>query len=401
MNYGQFSCTELIFGEMASIKSILAQAKQQSRRGQSHAQTQALISRLAGQIDRVGLSKKARASVRRDRKTRGRKQNGPGQGPRNMSCRPVLSIYDPYNPIPPPVLFSIGKAIAQKSVSVLDISSNGDNWTGAIFGIVADSNFIGRTFTGTPTLLSTNAYTSFFGENSTGGGPTQGKAARIGVEILNTTKRLDLSGLVHVAIPDQRLGTSISGFTNTTYDSFCQTQVAAPYAKTFTGASLSDHPAYFFAHPLAQSDYDNWTEWQGNDLSLAGWDQAYTIAGTLSRPMSPILIMIPPSSTVNTYRLRVTAEWYHRYAASDSRISLMRNVQTSSAAAINHDRDAVEAHNSSHSSKGSFRQLGPVKGFEKSFSTYGPQWINKAVEGSMAAAFAPALAAEKAVKYMP
>jgi hypothetical protein len=181
--------------------------------------------------------------------------------------------------------------------------------------------------------------------NASSGGPTAGKAARIGVEFTNTTPAIGMGGNVTVWMPDQRLGADFDTMT-TAEDlaAWVNSVRSMKDAHIFGGGELKDGAA-IFAHPIDQRGYNSFNRWNGSTPSITTWLNAYTSAGNFTCSMCPLIVILeghPAEAVTNGYLFRVTAQWYFRYSAGDDRANLMMPIPTASQAVLNHHRVSAE-----------------------------------------------------------
>lgn len=262
--------------------------------------------------------------------------------PRALTMRGGFNIYDPRCPYPPPTALSVGRGTWVKSDGVYshtpDLTSGTNRVTGIILGIINTGNIVGIQC---DSAAVNPMYTNFFGTLAGSGGATAGKVARLGVEVLNTTKRLDQEGKVYSWVADNRFGEDLSISNAGTTSAWLEDMIPLPMTKSHQASALGDKPLRLFSHPTDQNAYDAFEAWNGR--SRGTWANFYSVTGsTAPRPMASLVIAFAPTTVAQTYEIRVSAQWYHRYSSDDSRIVSQQQIPTAPLPMINDHRDQLE-----------------------------------------------------------
>jgi hypothetical protein len=170
------------------------------------------------------------------------------------------------------------------------------------------------------------------------GGATSGRAMRLGVEIQNTSKRVDMGGRVYTLVSNerQRIPTDASAMTQLQWQNLVDDIVTNPKTKGLNGAFL-ETPFYLYSTPHTQKSYLGYNGWSGSSETVDEWFKHATNSnGSMyDMPMSAIWVVIKASPAVNTYNFRVHCDYNLRFSAGNVLSTKMIHTPTVSAEALN------------------------------------------------------------------
>jgi hypothetical protein len=247
---------------------------------------------------------------------------GKGQPPR---FRALGQIYNPFSHTGPvPVAEYEGKAVCLRSSYQTQISANASADTLLLFQNLGHGvKLMGRVvIDATPN--PGDGFNSFAGnflqESATQGGPTSGRAMRLGVEVQNTTKRVDMGGRVFTLVSSERqfLPADASSMTQAQWQALADGIVTNPKTIGYNGAVL-ESPVRLYSTPHTQKSYLGYGSWTGNSEGVDDYYKHATNANgsMLDMPMSVIWVALKANAQQNSYNFRVLADYHVRYGATN------------------------------------------------------------------------------------
>jgi hypothetical protein len=156
-------------------------------------------------------------------------------------------------------------------------------------------------------------------------------------------------------MPDQRMNTDPRLFTNNTeFRDWVSRIRIMPGAHTTEGSQFGKTKSWF-CHPVDGTGYKQFKEWESTNVTET-WSRTYTLTnGYYLAPMCPIIIVLDPLTgtfgdepLLNSYILKVTAQWYMRFGAGDDRAYYMHSIPTAPLSIINKHRDHAEENHAGH-----------------------------------------------------
>lgn len=255
-----------------------------------------------------------------------------------------LNLYDPRNPTPVPSVAYQGKAVpitvkamstfqTSSELTVLCISNIGST---ATLGVQWQLSAVGGVVAAT--TLDAAQLTS----NATAGGPTSGRAMKIGWSLANTTPMLSVSGRVHVLTTDRRLDMPFipSNIGEAGLVTLANTLREHPDTRQYTGTDFV-HAKHGYAPPRDDIEYNNFEPWYGlqtiDDFmrGVAVWTgEPFTQHRMF--PMACTWIVIDHTPTAaNSYQLAVRGSFYTRWPLDQVMSNMARDVSTAKVEALN------------------------------------------------------------------
>ncbi len=175
---------------------------------------------------------------------------------------------------------------------------------------------------------------NFLTGSATAGGPTSGRAMKAGVLLQNVTKALDVGGRVFVLVTDRRLEfpAAPSVATGANIQAIIDDVKAHPDTRCFGGSAFVKEGKEFFVSPRDDTDYHNYTGWEGTDTldNFFSHCAVWPGATTSMYPMTSIWIVLDPVATTNDYQLSLRAHYYVRFPLDQVASTLSRPVPRTS-----------------------------------------------------------------------
>lgn len=149
------------------------------------------------------------------------------------------------------------------------------------------------------------------------GGPTAGRAMKIGATVVNSTAKLTAAGRVFVLNSDQRLlvGDSPSNMTRPEFNAMCDSIVNHPHAKEYSGAEFSKAHSWH-AHVVDPVHYDQFAPWQGAtnfDLYASHFMNFPSPTEHNPRSMSILCMVFESPPAAQSYTISGKGAWYTRW----------------------------------------------------------------------------------------
>jgi hypothetical protein len=261
---------------------------------------------------------------------------GKAQPPRFKS---LGQIYNPFLHIGPvPVADYEGKAVCMRSMLNTQYTADPDNDTLLLFlntghGVKMAGKVVLST---TPTVY--NFAGNFLRESAAEGGASSGRAMRLGVELQNTSKRVDMGGRVFTLVSNERqqLPAAADNMTKAQWQALVDDIVTNPKTEGINGALL-ETPLRLYSTPHTQKSYLQYEAWTGNNEGVNSFfKHATCLDGEMfDMPMSAIWVVIKASTAVNSYNFRVHADFNLRFSAGNVLSTKMGHTPTVPAAALN------------------------------------------------------------------
>jgi len=276
-----------------------------------------------------------------------KKQKGKGKTKPNSSSR-RRDLFSPWNDLLVPVISSEGKAFPTRGIvrddatisasTFMYIATNG-GVSGTVLGAVVNS--------AAPSLVPFTIPTLALSDSS--GGPTSGRAMKLGLTLVNTTKVLDQGGRLYILHSNQRfsLPAAPSAMTQAQWTTFFGTVKDHPDTTPYQGADFSN-PKAMVSHPISDPDYHDYNQWVGTetfDQFAAHW-ATWSGASVRNRPMSTIVILFEIPSASQSYTVSVSANFYTRWPITSIPGQHSTYVPTAPAAVLNSHKVATESRSS-------------------------------------------------------
>jgi hypothetical protein len=236
-----------------------------------------------------------------------------------VSMRKYTRIIDVFNPllrtlVPAPV--NEGEAFPVFGMARLEL--NMTNRHLLIFSNVGSSAGVGAYINPTAAAYAGGVMNiATLTSSATAGGPTSGRAMKLGVTLVNVTPSLTRGGRVYVLNANQRilLGASPSTMTEAQWDAVADTVRAHPKVQTFSGSDFSSEKT-FVCFPTNDTDYRNYQDWEGTDTASTFLAHLSTFSGASvgdPRPMSTIFVVIDEPAAPQNWSVYVRAAYYTRW----------------------------------------------------------------------------------------
>lgn len=183
-----------------------------------------------------------------------------------------------------------------------------------------------------------NPYTySLLAAADTAGGPTSGRAMKLGLTVSNATAALSAGGRVYVLNCDQRvfIDASPSNLSQAELNAFIDRIIAFPTCRAFSGRDFTS-PRHFHSHVVDAVDYEEFGEWNGTytpDQLGQHW-AIWPTADPYSRPMSTLFIVFEVPAADQDYTLVGRASWYTRWPLNTVGAIAQRPVPTAAPAVL-------------------------------------------------------------------
>jgi hypothetical protein len=165
--------------------------------------------------------------------------------------------------------------------------------------------------------------------SDTAGGPTSGRAMKLGFSVVNNTPDLTAGGRVYYLNSDQRtlLGSSLSTLSDANFDVICNKLMAHPDCISMSGKSLQK-TTHFFSHVVDSVDYERFGEWVGTETADEFGAHVCVWSGGVpsTRPMSTLYLLFDEPAGDQSYTLSVRAAFYNRWPLDSLGGQLMRPV---------------------------------------------------------------------------
>lgn len=310
------------------------------------------------------LTKKSSGTTRRKKvvktalKPRRPKQTPPKpkSNPRTRAPRGRASAMtlDPRNPVPIPSPTVDGTAFVVKGSFPVQMSISASTAERAIvfLNTSGDSGSAALHLQWNSTTVTTRAVRTFptLALADDAGGPTSGRAMKLGADLVNTTQLSALGGRVWVVPLDQRLrfSAALSTYTSADLNGLADALQAHPASHDTAGehyaVSRSCH-----LHPVDDISYRTFNPWVGTSTvdefgaSIGIWPAANPRA----RPMSTIAIVFDAPSQSQVYTLNLHGMFYTRWAVDTVLGQSQAPIPTAPATTINAPVLASATRNSS------------------------------------------------------
>lgn len=233
-----------------------------------------------------------------------------------------MDVYNPLNPYAVPALLPSGQALATRDTSRTTISLAATTTRIAVF--VTNCGY-SSTVAATVTLFNTGTPTVVVGTHDVpklilaagSGGPTSGRAMKYGVSLVNTSKWMDMNGIVRVLTTDQRIAfpTDFASMTNAQWNASLDAIAAHPHCRVHNGPDFV-HPKMFIGHPVDSTAYNAFDHWEGPMGAADFFDLISVHPVDLRdrrRPMSTTVLIFEPASVANLYSISIHGSWYTRW----------------------------------------------------------------------------------------
>jgi hypothetical protein len=182
---------------------------------------------------------------------------------------------------------------------------------------VGRSNTVGIRVSNSPTPGLAVLSGTFLGASSIAGGPTEGKAVKIGLSLINGTQPLNAEGFVYVLVTDRRLALpqAPSTMTQAEWATFSNEIINHPDAVTHTASSMLGGGKKFIGTPRDLNDYSDWKTWSGTLGVDTFMDHVATWDGENAQlqPMETLVLVLPTTSQAQDYRLTIRSSYYTRW----------------------------------------------------------------------------------------
>jgi hypothetical protein len=180
-----------------------------------------------------------------------------------------------------------------------------------------DSNSVGIRVSNSPTPGIAVLSGTFLGATGTAGGPTEGKAVKIGCSLINGTEPLNTEGFVYVLVTDRRLALpqAPSTMTQAEWATFSNEIINHPDAVTHTASSMLGGGKKFVGTPRDLNDYSDWRFWSGalGTDAFMGHVANWPGGNNLLQPMETLVLVLPVTANAQDYRLTVRSSYYTRW----------------------------------------------------------------------------------------
>lgn len=180
--------------------------------------------------------------------------------------------------------------------------------------------------------------------SATAGGPTSGRAMKIGYKLVNVSKQVDLAGRVYTLTANKRmeLPNAWSALTQAEVNALADEIVAHPDTKERDINVLRSGLTVFGA-PHDTTDYIDYTPWTGTENSSSFGRHFCTdpVATNELMPMTPMWIVVESTVTPNDYELTVRGSFYTRWPIDTVMSTLHRKVPTTTVSDDNLARQAA------------------------------------------------------------
>lgn len=270
---------------------------------------------------------------------------GRGRGSR-ASAQPIRDLFDPRNNLLVPTVVSEGAAFP---ISGSTISNHTINTAYRTLLVCTNTGVAGTVMAkiAADTTIYPAQYTiPLLSPHSAAGGPTSGRAMKGGLTLCNRTQKLNQGGQVSVLNAVQRvsLPAAPSSMTQAQWNDFFDSIVAHPKTKIYNGSDFNKSKT-FVSHPLDETDYLGYSDWQGSLTMNDFWDHVAVWPGSVhqKRPMSTIFVVFEAAPVNNTYEAKTRSSFYTRWPLDSVPGQAHRAVPTAPANVINNHRDHAEA----------------------------------------------------------
>lgn len=287
--------------------------------------------------------------------------------------KPKFDLFDPMHSIPVPTMMSEGKAFPMtgKATGTFQVS---DKPVVLIVGNTGLSGTVGylRITETDYTMPSSSSSEKLFNvpvldHNHEMGGPSAGRAMKLGVSVCNTSNAYKRGGAVYYLNSSQRLpGYNLPPGTGSySMEQVVDSVIAHPSTKRTSGAELGA-PKQLISHPVDNTAYHTYSPWQGNldrsafllhhanptnvfgpssgeqqGSSSDGLAENHTTA-ELQRPMTTIVYIFMPTGDVQDYSVTIRAAFYTRWPLHSAPGQAMKNTPTAPPHVINRHVDIAE-----------------------------------------------------------
>lgn len=226
------------------------------------------------------------------------------------------------------------------------IEVNTNNTAGNVLMLITNPGNAGSVMS--LTYWNTTAGTTLFtiptlSQPGTSSGPMSGRAMKVGVDIVNNGKMLDMGGPVYVLKTSTKFGIPTSAFsllTTTQLDALAAEIVAFPKKLMYNACDLTK-PKRYVAAVRNQDRYESFRPWLGTLMTDQFQDVAVldSTGGTNDAPMEFIWIYLPHTTTVaNAFTIRARAAFYTRWPHDSIPGQSQKPIPTATASHINKAR---------------------------------------------------------------
>lgn len=186
-------------------------------------------------------------------------------------------------------------------------------------------------------------------QSAAAGGATTGRAMKVGLRMVNTTKALDVGGEVFMlstpvklTLPQDPTTMTIAEITALKDEIVNHSRTRVYAASQFTREGLE-----VSVHPTDQTDYTDYLPWMGTESVDDFFSHVASFPSGLGviqkpQPMSVLWVVVPAVTTANDYLLNVRGQWYLRWPIDLVMANNHREVPTASQATINLQRKNAE-----------------------------------------------------------
>lgn len=184
--------------------------------------------------------------------------------------------------------------------------------------------------------------------DDTHGGPTAGRAMKMGFSIVNSTAAMTAGGRVFVLNCEQRLlmENAPTNLTRAAYNSLLNAVVNHPSCKEYSGGDFKKAHSWY-SHVVDNVHYEKFATWEGtqdaNDYAsyFATWDGAEP---NHDRSMSTLCLVFEDAVAPQSYTITGRASWYTRWPLTTVLGQSHTDIPTAPADAMNrHFRHAAAA----------------------------------------------------------
>lgn len=251
--------------------------------------------------------------------------------------------FDGFSPAPMPLAFSVGRAtrlqgLARHTINTTPGTVTGMDYSLAIFN-GSPGHYVGRVFDVNTTASTFGIAAQFFMDAAgfdghtipTSGRPDTAMCSKLSVRIRNTSKAVDVAGVVRVLNVAAGISLStpsaVGGLIN-----LINYVNDHPRSRTF-GADELRASRQFDTHPVDQAKYHTFIS---PTTTSAEFDAA------IADPAMSSIVMVFPTTMANHYEVTVNAHYYARYLVTGPLANMAGHPPTAALNDLNKARDRAE-----------------------------------------------------------
>lgn len=247
--------------------------------------------------------------------------------------------YDPWNSKIVPSMTPVGDAVAVGGM--FRFNSNNANQLILCFTNVGYGSTVGIQVVNGTTPDLYDLTIAKLKNNFTSGGPTSGRAMKMGISMRNESRQDILGGGVYILRTTRRLNlpTAPTAMTQAQWTEFASEIVSHQDCRSLSSVKMSITPHKEFVRPRDQPKYEGFESWLGelNPTTFLSHTAVWTSVGAeYSFPMESMWVVVEKAggADVNTYEFTARADYYTRWPLDNIMSDKARPVPVVSAEAL-------------------------------------------------------------------